>query len=54
MIKEFEAIAQKEAEVLEKDWERYNNARCWWPGRSDNDEIVRRRNSRFGIVVFLH
>jgi len=42
MMKEFEAIAQKEAEVVEKVWERYYHARCWWPGRSDNDGIVRR------------
>jgi hypothetical protein len=42
MIKEFEAIAQKEAERVEEAWERHYNAGCWWPGRSDNDEIVRR------------
>jgi len=41
MIKEFEAIAQKEAEEVEKAWECHYNTRCWWPGRSDSDEIVR-------------
>ena len=52
MIKAFEAIAQREAEAVEKVWERRYNAHCWWPGRSDNDEIVRRRNSRANIVTF--
>lgn len=52
MIKEFETIAQKEAEGIEKAWERHYNACCRWPGRSDNDEIVRRRKSRSRTVTF--
>ena len=41
MIKEFEAVAQREAERVEEVWERHYNSCCWWPGRSNNDEIVR-------------
>ena len=43
MIREFEAIAQKEAEGVEKAWEWYYNTQYCWPGRSDSDEIVRRQ-----------
>ena len=43
MIKKFEAIAQKEAEGVEKAWERNYSTQYCWPGRSDSDEIVRRQ-----------
>jgi hypothetical protein len=50
MIKKFEDIAQKEAEGAEKAWERHYSSRCWWPGRSDSDEIVCPRSFQTRLV----